>query len=278
MGLEITRRGNAVIFAESGDELFQVDLRGSKALNAPAGGLQVDGTAVASAAELNALDGVTAGTVTASKAVVVGASSEVDTWNVTAGVLTQTKTVTGTALGTVRGVHGQVTAETAAIASGNVVGARGLCTLSGTITAGGAYLYGAQGKLVITGTMNHADARLCGLLAQIDTTGATLTAGQLSALWVDHGAGVTGAGGGQFNMIRITNTVVGSKPNAIIYAHSNATNVLDLSAPGGTMDWLVAAGTSANSAGKSDGCAAQKVLVISVGGTAYYIPAFDQNT
>jgi hypothetical protein len=44
------------------------------------------------------------------------------------------------------------------------------------------------------------------------------------------------------------------------------------------MDWFAAAGTSANSAGKSDGCAAQKVLIISVGGTPYYIPAFDQNS
>lgn len=241
------------------------------------GGIQIAGTTL-STAELTKLDGVTAGELLASKAVVVGASKEVNEWTVTAGVLTQSKTVTGTALGTVRGIHGQVTASTAAIASGGIAGVRGLCTLSGTITAGGAFLYGAQGKLVVTGTMNHADARLCAAIAQLDTTGATMTAGQVSALWVDHGAGITGAMGGQFNMIRITNTVSGSKPNGIIYAHSNASYVLDLSAPGGTMDWLVAAGTSANSAGKSDGCAAQKVLTLLIGGVAYYLPVFDQNT
>lgn len=239
------------------------------------GDLRMAGTSITSPATLA---GITAGTITASKAVIVDSSKAVNEWTVTDGVLTQSKTVSTAALGTVRGIHGQVTASNAAIASGNTVGVRGLCTLSGVVSAGGAFFYGAQGKLVVSGTMNHADSRLCGLIAQIDTTGATLTTGQLSALWVDHGAGVTGAGGGQFNMVRITNTVSGSKPNAIIYAHSNATNVLDLSAPGGTMDWLVASGASAGSAGKSDGCAAQKVLVVSIGGTPYYIPAFDQNT
>lgn len=233
----------------------------------------------ADATESSYLEDVTAGTITASKAAVVGTSKEVNEWTVTAGVLTQTKTATAAAMGTVRGIHGAVTGSNAAIASGNLVGVRGAATVSGVISAaGGASFYGAQGKLFVTGTMNHADCRLTAVMAQLDTTGATLTTGQISALWVDHGAGVTGAGGGQFNMIRITNTVSGSKPNAIIYAHSNATNLLDLSAPGGTMDWLVAAGVSANSAGKSDGCAAQKVLIISIGGTPYYIPAFNQNS
>jgi len=186
-------------------------------------------------------------------------------------------TISTAALGTVRLIHGQLTASHAHISGGNLVGVRGLVTLSGEIDAGGAYLYGAQGKLAITGKMNHEDSRLCGMLAQLDTNGATLTKGQLSVLWVDHGAGISGDGGGQFNMIRITNTVVGSKPNAIIYAHSNATNLLDLSAPAGTMDWLAAAGTDEGAAGASSGCAAQKVLVISVGGDPYYIPIFDNN-
>jgi hypothetical protein len=47
--------------------------------------LELGSTAVtASAAELNVLDGVTAGTVTASKAVVVGTSKQVNEWNITA--------------------------------------------------------------------------------------------------------------------------------------------------------------------------------------------------
>ena len=64
------------------------------------------------------------------------------------------------ALGTVRLIHGAITASHAAIASGTIAGVRGLVTLSGVISAGGAYLYGAQGKLIVTGTMDHADALL----------------------------------------------------------------------------------------------------------------------
>lgn len=241
-------------------------------------GLMIDGTTMSTTAdEANTLAGVTAGTITASKAVVVDGAKAVNEWTVTTGVLTQDKTITGTALGTVRGVHGQVVAPTAAIASGTIAGVRGICTLSGTVTAGGAFFYGTQGKLVVTGTMNHADSRMTAGISQLDATGGTLTAGQLSGHWIDI-VGITGAGGDQFNLLRMTSNAA-AKPNALIYAQSNATYVFDLAHPTGTTtDYLVAAGTSAGSAGKSDGCAAQKVLTILVDGVAHYIPAFNQNT
>src|SRR5512146_2274517 len=111
---------------------------------------KINGTTMsASAAELNLLDTAVAGTVVASKALVAGASREIATLGaLTAdGAQSTAVAVTGTALGTVRAIHGQVTASTTAIASGNVVGVRGLATLSGTITAGGAFVYGLQGKL-----------------------------------------------------------------------------------------------------------------------------------
>lgn len=225
-----------------------------------------------SSTELIYLDGVTAGTVTASKAVVVDSSKQLNELRVV-----QTTTSTTPSSTQSYAVQATETASATGITSGNIRAGRFATTVSGTIT-GGAYAMGVQGKLTVSGTMNHADSRLAAGFFQLDTTGGTFTTGQLSALWVDHGAGSTGAKGGQFNMVRISDTVAGSKGNAIIYAHANATNVLDLSAPGGTMDWFAASGTSANSAGKSDGCAAQKVLIISVGGVPYYIPAFDQNT
>jgi len=221
-----------------------------------------------SAGELGVLDGATAGTGVASKALVLSAAKTV----------TISAAPTSATPGTVRTVIGELVPTPATtITSGTLVGVRGHLSFptSKTIT-GGAYLTGTQGKLSIAGTMNHADSRLCAVLAQLDTTGATLTAGQLSGLWVDMGAGVTGAGGDQFNMIRITNTVNGSKPNAIIYAHSNATYLLDLSAPAGTMDWLVAAGTSSGSFGNADGVAT-KVLVLNIGGTPYYVPCHTAN-
>ncbi len=153
-----------------------------------------------------------------------------------------TKTVSTTALGTVRAAHGSITASGTAISGGNVVGARGDATLSGTITAGGAYIYGSQGKLIVTGTMNHADARLCGSIAQLDISAGTYTAGQLSALWVDAGASASASaiatkGGGQFNLLRLTNTTAASS-NALIYGYADADYLLDLGAPGGNADWF----------------------------------------
>jgi hypothetical protein len=203
------------------------------------GSLRIAGTALTgTAAELNKLAGVTAGAISASKAVVVGAANQVNEWTVTAGVLTQTKTVSSAALGTVRGVYGAVTGSNAAISGGNIVGVRGEVNLTGVISAGGAYLYGAQGKLLVTGEMNHADSRLCGVLAQLDISAGAYTAGQLSALWVDAGAtSVAGALGGQFNMVRITNTTV-SVPNAVILAYSEGSYLFDLGGPGGNADWF----------------------------------------
>ncbi len=181
------------------------------------------------------------------------------------------------ALGTVRLIHGAITASHAAIASGTIAGVRGLVTLSGVISAGGAYLYGAQGKLIVTGTMNHADSRLCALIAQVDTTGATLTAGQLSGLWVDL-AGIAGAGGGQYNAIRVT-AAAGIKPNALMYFQGDASFMLDMMAPsGGAQSFVVAAGTGAGSAGAATGVAAQVIKVQLASGTTYYIPLFAANT
>jgi hypothetical protein len=158
------------------------------------------------------------------------------------------KTVATTALGTVRVAQGSGIASGTAIASGNLVGARGDVTLSGTITAGGAYLYGSQGKLIVTGTMNHADARLCGSLAQLDISAGTYTAGQLSAMWVDAGATASASaiatkGGGQFNLLRVTNTTAANSNSAML-VYADADYLFDLGAPGGNADWFDA-GTGA---------------------------------
>lgn len=225
------------------------------------------GTAVtATAAELNKLASVTAGTITASKGVVVGSSKEVNEWTVTNGVLTETQTVSTAALGTVRGVYGKVTASHAAIASGLVTGVRGEITLSGTNSAGGAYFYGTQGKLIVTGTMNHADSRLCGLMAQLDISSCTLTTGQLSALWVDAGGTATGAGGGQFNLIRVQNTTAAT-PNAQIFMYGKASFGFDLYANGG--GWCSSGGTPGACTG------ATGWIKIQVEGATRYIPLAD---
>lgn len=196
------------------------------------------------------------------------------------GTVSIVNTPTSTTPGTIRAVIGEVVPTPATtITSGTLAGVRGhLSFPSGKTVTGGAYLVGAQGKLTFAGTMNHEDSRLAGLFAQLDLTGATLTAGQLSGLWVDMGVGATGAGGGQFNMIRVSNTVVDSKPNSVMYVYADATNLFDLAGgPNGAQSYVVAAGVTSGSWGNANGVAS-KVLVISIGGTPYYIPVHTQNT
>jgi hypothetical protein len=241
---------------------------GSTAITATGAEINKLAGATLTTTELNKLAGVTAGIVSASKALVVGASKELNE-------LPIIQTIATADLGTVRLLHAQAVASNAHISAGTLAAVRGLTTLSGVIDTGGAYLYGTQGKLVVTGTMNHADSRLTAGISQLDVTGATLTAGQLSGHWIDI-VGGNGAGGGQFNALRITANK-DSKPASIIYGQLNASFLMDLVTPSGTtMDYVAAAGTAVGSAGAATGVAA-KVALVRIDGTTYYIPLFTGN-
>jgi hypothetical protein len=126
---------------------------------------------------------------------------------------------------------------------------RGVAELSAASTiAGASYLAGVQGKAVIKGTMNHADSRLCAMLAQLDISAGTYTAGQLSALWVDAGATASASaiatkGGGQFNLLRISNTTA-ANANAVMYIYAEADFLFELGGPGGNADWFATNTTS----------------------------------
>jgi hypothetical protein len=190
--------------------------------------------------------------------------------------ITATDTIATAALGTVRSVHGAIVASHAAIVSGTVAGARGVVTLSGVNSAGGAYLYGAQGKIVVTGTLNHADSRVAPLVAQLDATGGTLSAGELSGVWIDS-LGITGTPFEEFNAIRISSNK-DLKFTSLVYAQSNAFFVFDWVIPtGGANAFVVAAGTGATSAGNAAGVAT-KVFLIRSAGVTYYVPMFLANT
>jgi hypothetical protein len=191
------------------------------------------------------------------------------------------QTIATAALGTVRQVHGQLTASHAHIASGTIAGVRGLITLSGVNDTGGAYFYGAQGKLVVTGTLGHADSRACALIAQLDATGGVLSAGELSGLWIDA-VGVSGQPFEEFNAIRISSNK-DLKYQALLYAQSDAAYFTSLVKPtGGALSCVATAGTGDGSAGYAGGHEADAVLKILINdGThngIYYIPLFDQNT
>jgi len=114
-------------------------------------------------------------------------------------------------------------------------------TQMGTATiGGGAFVYGGQHKLTLgTSTINHADSRSCASIIQMDISGAsTYTAGQLSALWIDlGGTSAMTNNGGQFNIVRISNTTV-AVPNSVIFVYAEATYLFDLAGgPGGNADW-----------------------------------------
>lgn len=198
----------------------------------------------------------------------------ISSYTLNEGLKASLETLTGTALGTTRKIRGEYTLSATGITSGNPVGVRGAITLTGTVT-GGAFLYGLQGKLIVSGTMNHADSRLCAALAQLDISAGTYTAGQLSALWVDAGASASASaiatkGGGQFNLLRITNTTA-ANANAMIFAYGEADFLLDLGGPGGNADWFAAA------SGTTAGANPYK-LKVNMGGVTKYILLADDFT
>lgn len=146
---------------------------------------------------------------------------------------------------------------------------RGQVRLSAAVDVlGGAYLAGVQAKFTMAAgaVINHADSRSCAMLVQMDVSGGTYTAGQISAIWIDCGAtGNPGVGDGQANIVRISNTTSWT-PNAVIFAYAKASYLLDLGGPGGAADFIVGTGGTYSTA---DG-----YLLIKVHGSDMRIPYF----
>jgi hypothetical protein len=182
------------------------------------------------------------------------------------GNQTISQSSSATALGNTIPLESDLSLTGTGIVSGNGYAERAITTLSGTVT-GGAFAAGLRTGMRLSGTMNHADSRLAGAFVKLDDTGATETAGQLSVLWVDHGAGITGAHGGQFNMIRITDTVAGSKGNAVVYAYADASFLLDLGAPSNSISYITTGGGTIG--------ANPVKIAINVNGSTKYLIAAD---
>lgn len=142
----------------------------------------------------------------------------------------------------------------ATLTTGNLVGIRGHCTIPvGTDVTAGAFCFGGQHKLTLAGTQTHADSRLAGGFVQVDGSAGTFVGGQFSGLWVDMGATASATAastkwGGQGNILRLSNTTA-APVNSGIYLHTDADYFLDLSAPGGTGDWLDTSQTAATNGG-----------------------------
>lgn len=190
------------------------------------------------------------------------------------GLISQSNTTTATALSNTYGVVGAMTASATGITSGNLRGVRGSVTMSGTVT-GGAYLYGVQGKYIMSGTQNHADSRIGAVLAQLDCSAATCTAGYLDAIWADMGAtGPTAGWNTNSNCIRCTNTTSGNV-NSIYYGYGKAAYGFDLS--DNSSGWIAAAGTGSGSWANSSYQAATYVIKVNINGATKYIPLKDTN-
>jgi len=176
--------------------------------------------------------------------------------------------------GTIRALTGAMTETATVMTSGNIVGVRGSVN---NVGASGGFIYGAQGKITSTGTLSGSSWS-APLFGQFDISNATINAGQTAALWGDYGSTsgtISDASG--MRGVAMTNTTA-AVLNAQDYRYGNATYLYELAGAGGTLNYYIAAGTSAGSAGNATHCAAQQVLKIEINGVAAYIPVFTQNT
>jgi hypothetical protein len=144
--------------------------------------------------------------------------------------------------------------------SGSLAGVRGEINIEAGVTAKDGFYYGAQGKAVLAGTMDQTSAtRIAAILAQLDASAGTITAGQLSALWADMGSTAPASWGSETNVLRATNTTLQSV-NAILYGYGKAAVAMDLS--DNSSGWAIASGAATTAAG---------ALKIKVNGNVRYI-------
>jgi hypothetical protein len=132
-------------------------------------------------------------------------------------------------------------------------------------------LYGVQGKTTFTGTFAEASAgRITGVLGQTDVTGATLTSGQVSAVWADLQGGAESVTSETYPL-RVSNSM-STQATALGLFVGHATYALAFSdlATAQFVENTVA--TGAGQCAQSGGLVATKALKINANGTDYWIP------
>lgn len=164
-----------------------------------------------------------------------------------------------------------------AAASNLLTPLRGDITLTAAKAISTGYFYGVSGRFTgTTGSITGSGACIAGVNGKVDLGTLALSIDvQSSGVWADIAGTPTGAGLVQINAVRATNSG-GATINSFFYSSGAATYWAEVANAAAGM--YLAAGTSANSAGKSDGCAAQKVLKILTADGACYIPVFTQNS
>jgi hypothetical protein len=114
---------------------------------------------------------------------------------------------------------------------------RGYAKVSGTLgaSAQSGYAAGLQGKVEMSGTLVDG-GKISAVLAQLNSSGGTFTAGQIQALWVDSQitpgqvSGMSGAAYSEYNLVKLTNA--GSVRSIFCYS-GTADYLFDLSVVGG---------------------------------------------
>lgn len=153
---------------------------------------------------------------------------------------------------------------TGAGGSGEVIRAMGV--VNGVTAATGGTVNGAHLTLSVTGAAGAVSGAGNALRATLALGAATVSGGTLAVIQADSDLDATATIPATASYIRFTNSNTGKVP---ILMNLDGVDTSTL---------YIAAGTSSGSAGKSDGCAAQKVVQIRVNGAACYIPVFTQNT
>lgn len=159
----------------------------------------------------------------------------------------------------------------AVAAGGSIASIRGEVNLTTGKSFTSGFAYGVQGKAVLAGTVAESDAaRFTGVLGQTDTTGATTTAGQISAVWADlqGNATVTNA---QTYPLRVSNSMSVSATALALFV-GRATYAFDISDLGNADFLEDTAGTSAGQCAQTGGVVFAKALKVRVNNTGYWIP------
>lgn len=192
------------------------------------------------------------------------------------GDSTISKTLTGATPATERLFYSTLTPSPtgntfAVAASGSLAAIRGEMNVPTGKTFTDGFIYGAQGKTIFTGTMAEVSAaRMTGVLGQTDTTGATLTAGQVSAVWADLQGNAINS---QTYPLRVSNSASVNPPAlALMIGHADAAFEVSDLGNGSSGDFVLnASGTSAGECAQTGGVVFTKTLKIVADGTTYYI-------
>ena len=230
-------------------------------------GLKLGGTLVtASATEINVLDGVTAGTVTASKAIVVDSSSKVNVWNVdnivingtTIGHSSDTDLLTFTS--GVLTVAGEISVTTLDIGGTNITAtATELNIMDGSETTQATVTLAGTDGVVISDVDVMKQCLVSDFLtymeSNIDALSSLVTVGTItSGTWEGTTVAVAQGGTGVTSKTGTGNVVLSSSPTLVTPAlgtpaSGTATNITGLPIVGGTTGTLTVArgGTGATS-------------------------------